>query len=200
MWTPVNTVSYTHLDVYKRQSVYSRFLVGGVSGQGGKAINFYNAGILSTPEGDGLSKMGRDVSVTNAYSSVNGNGEGTVVADDSLKCWAAAYMLNEQKMDGPWKFQGIGEYVDFGSPTSPGRSVIENWEDVGAGIVNGWFPDMAITTGDGTPASPYEIGTAEQLAEFAARVNMGNSAPVSYTHLVLRCLSLPFYLFGRKAW
>ncbi len=161
---------------FNRASVYSRFLVGGVSGQGGKAINFYNAGILSTPEGDGLSKMGRDVSVTNAYSSVNGNGEGTVVADDSLKCWAAAYMLNEQKMDGPWKFQGIGEYVDFGSPTSPGRSVIENWEDVGAGIVNGWFPDMAITTGDGTPASPYEIGTAEQLAEFAARVNMGNSA------------------------
>ena len=90
---------------------------------------------------------------------------GTAVSEAELKTWSFAYKLNENTLDGGWKYNP-DDYPSIGALTKPDWNLIGKETDE---VYTGRKP-----SGDGI-SSPFKITNAVQLAWFAYAVNQGNT-------------------------
>ena len=131
----------------------------------------YNSGkIIGKDGGNDGALVGHNQnlkSVTKSYyltGSGNG-GYGTAVSDAELKTWSFAYKLNENTLDGGWKYNP-DDYPSIGALTKPDWNLIGKETDE---VYTSRKP-----SGDGI-SSPFKITNAVQLAWFAYAVNQGNT-------------------------
>ncbi|MFR2847050.1 MAG: hypothetical protein ACLTC4_07885 [Hungatella hathewayi] len=140
---------------FNASTVRGNFGTGGVGAKYGTYSNCYYDKQLFTGAGIGYSGSGSVLGMTTAQS----------------KSWYLAYKLNEETLDGGWKYNP-GDYPSFG--------VLEpcDWEKAGEALEVGLLPTDKTkpTVGDGAVATPYEIENAEQLAWFMYQVNKGSPA------------------------
>ena len=127
-----------------------------------------------------------------SQTSLVGGGTATGLSTEKMKTWALSYALNNQSMDGPWKYNA-GGYPDFGTLDTP-----KDWSVIGQGIEDGLIKEGALTSGNGSESSKYNIGSAEQLAAFAQKVNAGNPGNTSLGTAICASLTANIDLTGAK--
>ena len=181
-WAVPNTINLTVRNCYNTGIITAtnNLAAGGIVGrvwEGATTVtieNCYDVGEVRCTDGNAIMGIGPLDTVVNCYydsetsGKADGQAEGYTTAQ--MQSWAAAYALNGQQMEGAWTYIP-GEYPKFGELPRP-----DDWSVVGQGVLDGLVKNISPPEGEGSMDTPCQIGSAEQLGAFAARVNAGNPA------------------------
>ncbi len=165
---------------------YAGGIVGSTTSVSGASItNCYNTGNVSASAYAGAiagwhnatTKTSNNFYLTGSASQAFGmaSGAATAMTESQLQSWGAAYQLNGAQTNfssnNVWKYTA-GQYPTFGTlPAAADWSVVANWVDT--------FATAKKPTGDGTSATPYQIGTPEALAWYANKAGGSKNAELT---------------------